>query len=75
MNKAFLSDLEAVINKHSQESPSNTPDFILATYLRRSLEAWNEGVEEREVWYGRGIQQRESPVENTPTSPGVVPTQ
>lgn len=39
---AFEKDLVALINKHGQEYGSRTADFILARYLRRCLEAFNE---------------------------------
>lgn len=49
----FLSDLERLINKHSMENGSNTPDFILAKYLEACLAAFNASVNRREQWYGR----------------------
>lgn len=47
----FLEDLRHVINVHSQESGSNTPDFILAQYLFRCLEAYGEAVTARDKWW------------------------
>lgn len=52
-NLTFMQELEQLINKHSQENGSNTPDFILANYLKNCLGAFNEAVESRELWYGR----------------------
>lgn len=49
----FEQELEAVINRHSQENGSNTPDFILAQFLIGCLAAWNAAVTRRETWYGR----------------------
>ena len=49
----FEKELEHLINKHSQENASNTPDFILAQYLIGCLAAWNQAVQQRETWYGR----------------------
>ena len=49
----FMQELERLINKHSQENGSNTPDFILANYLKNCLGAFNDAVESRELWYGR----------------------
>jgi hypothetical protein len=49
----FERELETLINKYSQERPSDTPDFILAGYLLMCLAAWNHGVTSREQWYGR----------------------
>jgi len=49
----FAQRLEHLLNAHSQENASNTPDFILAQYLLACLAAWNMGVQQRETWYGR----------------------
>ena len=49
----FVAELEHLLNRYSKESGSDTPDFILAEYLRDCLHAWNAGVTARERWYGR----------------------
>ena len=49
----FRNELEALLNKYSMENGSDTPDFILAEYLVRCLEAFNDTVGHREMWYGR----------------------
>jgi len=49
----FTKELESLINRHSQENDSDTPDFILAGFLRDCLSAWNRATKERERWYGR----------------------
>lgn len=51
MSIAFRKDLEAVINRHSMENGSNTPDFILATYLIRCIENFDAATKCRESWY------------------------
>ena len=43
-------ELAAVINKHSLESASNTPDFILAKFLIECLAAWDAAMQKREEW-------------------------
>jgi len=48
-------DLAHVINCHSLENGSNTPDFILAEYLYDCLMAFNQTSRKREKWYGRGL--------------------
>jgi hypothetical protein len=50
----FEQELEQLINRHSKENDSNTPDYILADYLRRCLDNFNQTVVERETWHGRG---------------------
>lgn len=49
----FEKELTALINKHSQENVSNTPDWILACYIQYCLLAFNTAVQQREQWYGR----------------------
>ena len=49
----FRKELENLINKHSLENGSDTPDFMLATYLVSCLENYNEIIKTREKWYGR----------------------
>lgn len=40
-------DLTDVLNKHSAENGSDTPDYVLAKYLIRCLAAYNSAVKER----------------------------
>lgn len=49
----FEKELEEIINRHSKENDSNTPDFILAQYILGCLAAFNTAVQQREMWYGR----------------------
>ena len=49
----FAQRLEGLLNRHSQENASNTPDFILTQFLLGCRAAWNQGVQQRETWYGR----------------------
>jgi hypothetical protein len=55
--KVSEDDLEhaitSALNRFSAENPSNTPDFILAQFLLGCLAAWNQGIQQRETWYGR----------------------
>ena len=43
--------IEEAINLHSLEQYSDTPDFILAQYLRRCLDNFNETMQTRDKWY------------------------
>lgn len=54
MSNTLEDDIIDVINRHSAENDSNTPDFILSTYLLSCLAAFNVAVNRRENWYGRG---------------------
>lgn len=50
---SFATDLRDLINHHSRENRSNTPDSILAGYLDACLSAFDTAVQQRETWYGR----------------------
>jgi len=49
----FQERLRHLLNSMSLENESNTPDFILAQYMLRCLDAFNCAVVRREAWYGR----------------------
>lgn len=54
----FQKQLEHLINSTSQENGSDTPDWILAEYLRNCLWSYNKAVTAREKWYGRPIESK-----------------
>jgi hypothetical protein len=58
---SFRDELSTLINKHSKENGSNTPDFILAEYLTKTLAVFDETVATRERWYGRGVEDATEP--------------
>ena len=45
-------DLARVLNQHSMENASNTPDFLLAEYLERCLAAAEILINRRDAWHG-----------------------
>lgn len=49
----FEKELEQLINRYSLENGSNTPDFILARFLRMQLDIFDRTIRRREHWYGR----------------------
>ena len=53
MKTQFEIKLEEIINEYSMENNSDTPDFILARYLKNCLDNFDAAVKEREEWYGR----------------------
>lgn len=57
-DEQFAQRLERLLNAHSQENKSNTPDFILAQYMLACLAAWNVGVTMRDNWYDHKAVQR-----------------
>ncbi|HSR79099.1 MAG TPA: hypothetical protein VLN57_21175 [Xanthobacteraceae bacterium] len=59
----FEKELSSLINRHSQEQASNTPDFILTQYLIGCLAVFTTATQQRETWYGRDA--RPSPAEGS----------
>ena len=55
----FLRELENLINKHSKENDSNTPDYILAEYLNNCLKNFGKALYQRSDWYQSEKQERE----------------
>ena len=53
MSESLSTSISTLLNKHSKENDSNTPDFILAKYLIECLTSFNKAVCARENWYGR----------------------
>lgn len=49
----FRNDLQDVLNRHSMENGSNTPDHMLADYLIDCLYALDLAINKRASWYGR----------------------
>ena len=45
---AFEKRLKELINEYCMENDSNTPDYILATYLVNCLNAFNIALEQRD---------------------------
>ncbi len=53
MPSTFEQELAALINKHSIENFSNTPDYVLASYLNNCLKTFGEAMIYRDHWYGK----------------------
>lgn len=53
--KDFQHDLEKLINCHSKENTSNTPDWVIASYLVMCLDVFNNCINLRERYYGRQL--------------------
>lgn len=51
----FEKELERLINRHSLEGDSGTPDYILATYLTGCLNIFNETIKHRAAWRGEKV--------------------
>lgn len=51
----FRKELASLINCHSKENVSDTPDFILAEYLVDCLQAFDKATRLRDTWYRRDV--------------------
>lgn len=51
-------DFASVINKHSDEQHSDTPDYVLAEFLVDCLKAFHESTNQRRMHYGDGMVER-----------------
>jgi hypothetical protein len=45
----FEDDLRRLLNRYSEENPSNTPDYLLARFLSECLKAYNQCVFARDI--------------------------
>jgi hypothetical protein len=53
---SFEQELSALLNRHSVEKESGTPDFLLAEYLQNCLTNYNETVKKRAFWRGESTE-------------------
>ena len=51
--KSFYGELTKLLNVYCCENESDTPDWILATYINGALTCFNKAVNLREKYYGR----------------------
>ena len=48
----IVRDIARVVNMYSLEQESQTPDYILAEYMLKSLSDLNRLMRDRDYWYG-----------------------
>lgn len=60
----FERELRDLLNKHSKEGGSDTPDFILARYLVDCLKVYDNALKMREGWYSRPVGGSLAPLNN-----------
>lgn len=51
--QTFRYELEQMLNRHSKENGSNTPDYILAEYLIDCLIVFDRAVKRRSEHHGQ----------------------
>lgn len=49
--KTFYQELKELINRFNMENGSDTPDFVLARYLKSCLDAFDLAYSQRSSWY------------------------
>ncbi len=57
-SNTFEKELTLLINKYSIEGLSNTPDFILAFYLKDCLVAFQNAQQRRTQWYADRVAEK-----------------
>jgi hypothetical protein len=50
--RIFTDELRQLLNRHSMENGSNTPDFLLSQYLTDCLIAYNKVAQANSQWHG-----------------------
>lgn len=50
----FREELTRLLNRYSMENISNTPDFVLASFLYGALSAFEKATLERDRWQSGG---------------------
>jgi len=53
--EALKKDLTSLLNNHSLESRSDTPDYMLADFMLGCLNVYENTIERRERWFGRKL--------------------
>jgi hypothetical protein len=62
---SFQKELQSLLNTHCVENESDTPDFILAQYISRCLDNWNETTYQRDKWWNFKTWSHNEEVEST----------
>lgn len=51
--RSFEKELETLLNCHSKDNDTNTPDFLLAEFLTKCLQAYKDMNDKNDIWHGR----------------------
>lgn len=70
MKQTFLQALTELLNSYGREALSSTPDFVLAEYVRNSIDAFNMAVQARELMTDRPRFASGGVVRQDPQRPG-----
>lgn len=53
LGEKFIKELEQLINRHSVDTELETPDFLLAKLLTKTLQTYQTANQERDSWFQR----------------------
>lgn len=56
MESELEKELGHLLNRHSAENESGTPDFLLAMFLKAQLDLFNQTINQRAVWRGESVE-------------------
>lgn len=59
--QSFQQELTSLLNRHSMETISDTPDFALAIYLMGCLDAFQKAISLRDKFFGIDVFNRHKP--------------
>ncbi len=52
LDQEFQTELTTLLNRHSIDNETNTPDYILAEFLVNQLRTWTTSLLNTVDWYG-----------------------
>ncbi len=59
----FERELQSLLNSHSKENESNTPDFLLSEFLMGCLKAYNTALKKRDKWFNINVWKEDKELE------------
>ena len=61
----FERELQSLLNNHSKENESNTPDFLLSEFLTGCLKAYNTALKKRDKWFDINVWKEDDKIKKT----------
>ena len=51
----FMKELSILLNRYSKDGDTNTPDYILAEYLKSCIDNFERAVDLRDAWHNKDV--------------------
>lgn len=51
----FMKELSVLLNRYGKDSDTNTPDYILAEYLKSCIESFERAIDLRDAWHNKDV--------------------